>query len=90
MSQPDPDPSAVIGQVLTFAEKLAGVLDDAELFGGLAKLRGKMKPATAARIVGALELLHAEIGKELASMRTPPSRPLLRRQANRPDPIPSK
>ncbi len=89
MPQTDPEASAVIGQVLTFAEKLADALDDAELFGGLAGLRGKMKPATAARIAAALGLLHAEIGAELAAMKAPGREPLVRRQPNLPDPIPS-
>jgi len=89
MPQTDPKASAVIGQVLTFAEKLAGALDDAELFGGLAGLRGKMKPATAARIAAALGLLHAEIGAELVAMKAPPAWLLPQRRANRPDHAPT-
>lgn len=88
MPHTDPEASAVIGQVLTFAEKLAGALDDAELFGGLAGLRGKMKPATAARITAALGLLHAEIGAELAAMKAP--RPGRCRKAGRTVPTPSR
>lgn len=69
---PDPlDPSAVVGQVLTYADKLTEALAAADELGGLGRLRRHMKPATAARIAGRLKLLRAEIDEQLAGLEGP-------------------
>lgn len=87
----NPEPSAVVGQVLTFAGKLSEALSVAEPFGGLAGLRPRMKASTAARIAEELELLRGEIDEQLEALNRPDPRPArrtpLRRQANKPDPI---
>jgi hypothetical protein len=69
MPEPTPDPSAVIGQLLTFSGKLAEVLENAEAIGGLAQLQHAMKPATAARLIDQLKLLRAEIDEQLAGAK---------------------
>jgi hypothetical protein len=86
--QTPPDPSAVIGQLLTFSLKLAEALDDAEALGGLGRLRGKMKPSTAAKLVAELKQLRADLDEQLGLIDKPDGR-LIRRQANKPVPIPT-
>lgn len=86
----EPDPSAVIGQVLTFSAKLTEALVSADDLGGLARLRSKVRPATAAKLAEGLRLLRAEIDEQLAGLDKPPPprrSMLLRRQANKPVPL---
>jgi hypothetical protein len=88
---PTPDPSAIISQLATFAGKLSDAIEDSEPFGGLTGLRSNMRPATSTRLVAELRMLRDEIGEQLADFDRPPPRParknLLRRRANRPEPI---
>ena len=84
------EPSAVTGQILTFAAKLTEALGAADDLGGLAVLRGKMKRSTSLRVAETLKLLRAEINEQLADLDAPrpklAQRTLLRRQANKPTP----
>lgn len=84
-----PEPSTVISQVLTFSAKLTEALASADDLGGLARLRGKVRPATATKLAEGLRMLRAEIDEQLEALDAPapPKRSvLLRRQANRPAP----
>lgn len=86
----EPDPLNVVNHVLTFAGKLTEALVSADDLGGLARLRGKVRPATAAKLTEGLRLLRAEIDEQLAGLDKglPPRRSmLLRRQANKPVPF---
>jgi hypothetical protein len=67
-----PDPASVVSQVLTFAAKLTEAIAAADELGGLGRLRGKMKPATVARIAAELKLLRAEIDEQLEALGVPP------------------
>jgi hypothetical protein len=69
---PTPDPTSVVSQVLTFTAKLSEAIADADELGGLGRLRGKMKPATAARLAEELKLLRAEIDEQLEALSVPP------------------
>lgn len=81
-----PDPLTAFNQALLFSAKLTEALIMADDFGGLARLRSKVRPATAAKLTEGLRLLRAEIDEQLTGLDKPlpPRRTmLLRRQDNK-------
>jgi hypothetical protein len=89
---PNTDPHATYSRLLTRSWKLAESLDDLADEGGLRRLAATMRPASVERIAALLRDLEHEIHHQLEDLGQPvrPARKLLlRRQANRPDPIPT-
>lgn len=87
-----PAPDAVLSQVSLYAERLTAALADLETAGGLIGVGRVVSPKAAARVAERLRLARAEVAEALDAYDHPPKparKPLLRRQANRPDPIPT-
>ena len=89
----DPAASAAYSKVSNLTPKLAEALADLRRAGGLRGVSRHVRPASVARVAEALAALRGQIDLELAELARPAPavapRPLLRRQANRPDPIPT-
>jgi hypothetical protein len=89
---PNTDPHATYSRLLNHTVKLAATLDDLTEEGGLRRLAMTMRPASVERVAALLRDLEHEIHHQLEDMgrpAKPPRKLLLRRQANRPDPIPT-
>jgi hypothetical protein len=92
---PTPDPLTSLSRLANLAPKLGEALADLRRAGGLRGVakRHVVKPKTIDRTAETLASLRAQLDLELTELTRPAAgptpRPLLRRQPNRPDPIPT-
>jgi Mg-chelatase subunit ChlI len=88
-----PDLDVSFSRTVDYSAKLAAALADLRAAGGLRRVASHARESTLRRVAETLASVRGQIDLELADLERPAPcvapRPLLRRQANRPTPIPT-